>query len=79
MADGPGKYLCEINMRDKNVIDATGKAMDQWYVLLDESGAREMPHKEIAESLCGMGSNSGGPRLLPANMKNTSAEECWDR
>jgi hypothetical protein len=42
-------------MRDKNVIDATGKAMDQWYALLDESGAREMPHKEIAESLCGMG------------------------
>ena len=33
------------------VLRATGKASGEWYVLLDEWGARERPHKEIARHL----------------------------
>ncbi|MDQ2662091.1 MAG: DUF4287 domain-containing protein [Actinomycetota bacterium] len=36
---------------DKAVVDATGKARDEWFSLLDEAGATTWPHKQIASWL----------------------------
>ena len=38
-------------MDDARVIAATGKAPGEWFAVLDERGARDLPHKEIAALL----------------------------
>lgn len=38
-------------MSDAALQAATGKKWDEWYAILDSAGAREMPHKEIAQWL----------------------------
>ena len=39
------------SVSDEAVQKATGKSWDEWFELLDEAGAEEMSHKEIAELL----------------------------
>jgi hypothetical protein len=36
---------------DAAMVKATGKPLDEWCALLDERGARDLPHKEIARLL----------------------------
>jgi len=36
---------------DEAVVDATGKARDEWFALLDQAGATSWPHKRIASWL----------------------------
>ena len=38
-------------MHDAAVINATGKALDAWFAILEERGARSLPHAEIARLL----------------------------
>lgn len=38
-------------MDDARVIAATGKAPGEWFAILDERGARDLPHKDIAALL----------------------------
>ena len=38
-------------MDDAAMSKATGKSLDEWCALLDERGARDLPHKEIARLL----------------------------
>ncbi len=38
-------------MDDTAVIKATGKQLSEWFAILDERGARELQHKEIARLL----------------------------
>ena len=40
-------------MDDAKVIAATGKALDDWFAILDERGARDLPHKDIARAAAG--------------------------
>jgi len=41
----------ERSMSDGAVVASTGKTWPQWFTLLDKAGARELPHREIAELL----------------------------
>ena len=38
-------------MDDAAMVKATGKALDEWCAILDERGARDLPHTEIARLL----------------------------
>jgi hypothetical protein len=38
-------------MDGAKVLAATGKTPDDWLAILDERGARELPHKDIARLL----------------------------
>ena len=38
-------------MKDAAVIKATGKAWDAWFAILEERGARSLPHADIAKLL----------------------------
>ena len=40
-------------MDDSKAIAATGKAFGDWFAILDERGARDLPHKDIARLLQG--------------------------
>ncbi len=38
-------------MDEARVMDATGKASAEWFALLDDRGARDLPHRDIARLL----------------------------
>jgi Domain of unknown function (DUF4287) len=38
-------------MDDAKVLAATGKPLGEWFTILDERGARDLPHKDIARLL----------------------------
>lgn len=38
-------------MDDTRVTEATGRPLDEWFAILDERTARDLPHKEIARLL----------------------------
>lgn len=43
------------NISDEAVREATGRSWEEWFALLDEEGAEELSHKEIAELLISKG------------------------
>ncbi len=43
------------NISNEAVKGATGKSWEEWFALLDEVGAEELPHKEIARLLLDQG------------------------
>ncbi len=49
----------EPRLSDETVRAATGRSWDEWFALLDEWGARDRPHKEIAAWLRSRGDISG--------------------
>ena len=38
-------------MDDAKVSEATGRTLGEWFAILDDRGARDLPHKEIARLL----------------------------
>ena len=49
----------EPRLSDETVRAATGRGWEEWFALLDEWGARDRPHKEIAEWLLSRGDITG--------------------
>lgn len=50
-------------VHDKAVREATGKGSEEWFAILDAAGAREMPHKEIAQWLAASSAPLADPAL----------------